>query len=962
MGRVRHLLITGAALGLVLPVAIAVPATGDTTTPGGDPSAAPGVFNEQNLAADRTAEDFFYRITALTHVRDGVLLAAWDARPDSAADAPNPNSIVMRRSTDNGKTWDSMSTIAAGHPGDATGKKYGYSDPSFVTDHEAGKVFAFFVYSKDQGFHGSAFGNDDDDRQVISAAVAESTDEGRTWSEPRLITDVAKPGASKTPSPGDVRSMFASSGEGIQLRHGEHRGRLIQQFAGDVQQSDGTRAMQAYSVYSDDHGATWHRGELVGTGMDENKVVELSDGRVMLNSRDSNGGGFRKVTISEDGGETYGQVTADRQLPDPTNNAELTSMFPNAAEGSDDARKLLYTGANSQTERENVSARVSCDDGATWPGLRTIRSGTSAYSSTTALDSGIFGTFYEAGYTNDLRFSAYDQDWLNVVCAPLEAEPLEIDPDETANVPVTVTNQEATRLPAGQLTISGPAGWTAKTVEVPAVASGKSTMVEVPVTSPATANGPVQLQSVFTAADGRESQGPVTAEVEGKTIVGISVEGEQTDSNRDVDADPYAARDQVPYSFVVSHTGNVTQWVVPTDGNFAPFAAQPVGDPSPAGNCRYGSLAVGTSYNCTSPRHTVTDDDVADGFFVPRTTWTVGQVPEYTNIDQTLEVTGEEVDVLRRAPELSETHDDGAFIDVDGDGYASTGDTVTTTLTLENTGNVRLTDVTTGDHTAAKELSTGGTTTHELQHTVSSEDVESGAIAAQTVKFTAANGSKSTSLTAKLAAISLDVSEDIDPGAPSDNESTAPTAASLSHDNGWDTGLQDGDFTVSMNLWHGSNASLFRLYEDGELVSVSKLKAKTPEAQKASFSVEGKKNGTYTYTGELVNAAGSTKTAPLKVRVTDAAPALPVLSRDHQGTGGDYTLTANLWWGTNGETYRLLEDGRQIATGKLDASSPAAQQVEEKISGRKSGTYEYVVEFSNAAGTTASKPLMVKVK
>src|SRR5690606_38375438 len=113
----------------------------------------------------------------------------------------------------------------------------------------------FFVYSKDQGFHGSAFGNDDADRAVISAAVVESADAGLTWSEPRLITDVTKPGADRSPEPGDVRSMFATSGEGIQLTRGEHAGRLIQQYAGDVQQADGSRSIQSYSVYSDDHGA-----------------------------------------------------------------------------------------------------------------------------------------------------------------------------------------------------------------------------------------------------------------------------------------------------------------------------------------------------------------------------------------------------------------------------------------------------------------------------------------------------------------------------------------------------------------------------------------------------------------------------------------------------------------------------------------------------------------------------------
>ena len=61
------------------------------------PTSPPGQFTEQSLAADRTGANYFYRIPALAHVGDGVVLAAWDARPSSAADAPNPNSIVLRR-------------------------------------------------------------------------------------------------------------------------------------------------------------------------------------------------------------------------------------------------------------------------------------------------------------------------------------------------------------------------------------------------------------------------------------------------------------------------------------------------------------------------------------------------------------------------------------------------------------------------------------------------------------------------------------------------------------------------------------------------------------------------------------------------------------------------------------------------------------------------------------------------
>ena len=254
-------------LGLGLIAGTGLPA-GAAPTPPIPPTAAPGAFAEGNIAADRTANNYFYRIPALTYLGGGVVLAAWDGRPGSSADAPNPNSIVQRRSTDGGLTWGPLQVIAAGHVADATGPKFGYSDPSYVHDAEAGKVFAFFVYSKDQGFGGSVFGNDDADRSVISSAVVESGDGGQTWSSPRLITNVTKPGTSRTsPQPGDVRANFAASGEGIQLKYGIHKGPLIQQYSGQVLQANGTQAFQAYSVFSDDHGATSQKGAPVGAAI-----------------------------------------------------------------------------------------------------------------------------------------------------------------------------------------------------------------------------------------------------------------------------------------------------------------------------------------------------------------------------------------------------------------------------------------------------------------------------------------------------------------------------------------------------------------------------------------------------------------------------------------------------------------------------------------------------------------------
>jgi len=110
-----------------------------------------------------------------------------------------------------------------------------------------------------------------------------------------------------------------------------------------------------------------------------------------------------------------------------------------------------------------------------------------------------------------------------------------------------------------------------------------------------------------------------------------------------------------------------------------------------------------------------------------------------------------------------------------------------------------------------------------------------------------------------------------------------------------------------------------------------------------------------------VNSKGQTKTTALTVKVTDANPAMPALSSDNWDGDGNYTLTADLWWGTNATSYRFLEGDTVVGHGSLTASTPQAQHASVHLTGQTKGTHVYRVEFSNAAGSTTSAPLAVKV-
>ncbi|MFB8146559.1 GH32 C-terminal domain-containing protein [Microbacterium sp. NPDC056003] len=195
-----------------------------------------------------------------------------------------------------------------------------------------------------------------------------------------------------------------------------------------------------------------------------------------------------------------------------------------------------------------------------------------------------------------------------------------------------------------------------------------------------------------------------------------------------------------------------------------------------------------------------------------------------------------------------------------------------------------------------------------------------------------------------------------------DGATAAPARGRLSHDNGWDTGLADGDYTVSMNLPHGQNGSSLRLFENGAVVKTVPLEYKGTAPQEAKVAITGKPNGVYVYTGELVNSKGVTATTSVTVKVTQASPGTPVLSHDNWDGDGNYRLTANLWWGTNATSYRFYEGAVVIAEGELVAATPTAQSATATVSGASKGKHTYRVEFINAAGATMSAPVTVTVK
>ncbi len=390
------------------------PAATGFTAPNADPRLEANLTDLQILESNTSAYNI--RIPAIAVASNGDILASYDLRPTNGVwrggDSPNENSIMQRRSTDGGKTWGPATAIAEGKVA-PEGQRYGWSDPSYVVDYTTGEIFNFHVGSLDAGLpNGPGYrvdenGNVDETyRKTMNFALTSSTDNGYTWSSRIITNEVLGARAAQ------LDGCFATSGAGIQKMHEPHKGRLLQQAACRFKGA----GFRAITIYSDDHGKTWHGGEFASAteGLregqswqyDENKVVELSDGRLMLNSRVSagTGKGYRIVATSDDGGVTWKDVHVDRALVDATNNAQIIRAFPTAAQGTLRSKVLLFS--NTESGRANGTVKMSYDDGATWAISRQIREGGTGYTTMAVQPDGSIGllmepdTFNKIGYVN----------------------------------------------------------------------------------------------------------------------------------------------------------------------------------------------------------------------------------------------------------------------------------------------------------------------------------------------------------------------------------------------------------------------------------------------------------------------------------------------------------------------------------------------------------------------------------
>jgi len=326
------------------------------------------------------------RIPALITTRHGAVLAIAEGRKNNADDH-GPHDIVMRRSLDAGKTWAPLRVIV--HDGNNA-----LNNPTLVADRDTGTTWMLLIrtsttkYRNDEAI-ARARG------RISDMWVMHSDDDGATWIGPADITaSVTRP---------EWNRVVPGPGVGIQM----HSGRMVIPCNHVID-----NIATDHVIYSDDHGKTWQLGGSTDSKTDEDQLVELADGSLMLNIRNYREPGHRGISISKDGGLTWSPVVGDPMLVEPVCMASFIRYTERPAFTKS---RLLFSNPASQTHRMKMTVRASYDEGKTWPVAKLLNAGPSGYSCLAVLPDLKIGCLYERGQhstVEKLTFARFSLEWL----------------------------------------------------------------------------------------------------------------------------------------------------------------------------------------------------------------------------------------------------------------------------------------------------------------------------------------------------------------------------------------------------------------------------------------------------------------------------------------------------------------------------------------------------------------------
>ena len=256
--------------------------------------------------------------------------------------------LVLRRSTDGGRTWSPLAVVADDGPNTL-------GNPCPVVDRTTGTIWLPFTRSLGQDTEKEIVAGTSDSRTQVW--LTHSTDDGLTWAKPiNISAQATRP---------EWTWYGTGPGFGLQLASG----RL---FIPSYHAVEKTGIYRVHSLYSDDRGQTWQIGGIVADETTEAQAALRKDGTLAINTRnisprDNTILRHRVVATSRDGGQTWVDVAQDKALTESSCQGSLL-VYSGLADG--EKSRWLFTNPPGPG-RNRLTIRLSYDEGRTWARSKT---------------------------------------------------------------------------------------------------------------------------------------------------------------------------------------------------------------------------------------------------------------------------------------------------------------------------------------------------------------------------------------------------------------------------------------------------------------------------------------------------------------------------------------------------------------------------------------------------------------
>ncbi len=297
-----------------------------------------------------------YHVFGTIAIKNTVLVFA-EARYGDGSDADSVHDIVMRKSTDGGKSFlDEVKVL----PSDG---KHCWVNPVPLYDTETERLFLFYAEN---------LGNTKTENHIMY-----SDDLGESWSSPKNVTEILQ-----------THFSLPGPGHGIRLNNGVHSGRLLMQFwhrDKGVEVPSEERDYRISYLYSDDHGESWKHSPYYGRELlsNESRFVECKDSILWsIRTRDK----YQGVARSYDGGDSFTEFERS-----PLPEAKNCDIGVISVRGKEEYENMVLMSRVSHLDkRRDMEIRISCDGGKSFPDAFALMQGDAmpGYSDMCIIDEG----------------------------------------------------------------------------------------------------------------------------------------------------------------------------------------------------------------------------------------------------------------------------------------------------------------------------------------------------------------------------------------------------------------------------------------------------------------------------------------------------------------------------------------------------------------------------------------------